>query len=43
LTIPRAVRVEHIAHTRDLSARQARRTRIDFISRTCGYAAIRGN
>ena len=36
LTIPRTVRVEHIAHARDLSGRQARRTRLDFISRMCG-------
>lgn len=36
LTIPRTVRVEHVAHARDLSARQARRTRVDFLSRMCG-------
>lgn len=35
LAIPRAVRVNHVAHTRDLSSRQARRTRIDFISKLC--------
>ena len=35
LSIPRTVRVEHIAHARDLWAPQARRSRIDCISRMC--------
>ncbi len=36
LGIPRTVRVNHVAHTHDLGTRQARRTRVDFISQLCG-------
>lgn len=36
LSIPRTVRVEHVAHARDLWALQARRARIDFITQMCG-------
>lgn len=36
LSIPRTVRVAHVAGTRDLAGRQARRVRVDFISRLCG-------
>lgn len=35
LSIPRTVRVAHVAHGRDLAGRQARRMRVDFISRLC--------
>lgn len=35
LSIPRVVRVDRVAAIADLGARQARRTRIDFISRLC--------
>ncbi len=36
LSIPRTVRVEHVAHARDLWAPQARRARVNFITRMCG-------
>jgi len=35
LAIPRVVRVHHVTSAADLGARQARRTRIDFITRLC--------
>ncbi len=36
LAIPRTVRVDRVAHSHALSSRQARRTRVDFISNLCG-------
>lgn len=36
LSIPRTVRVDYVAHTRDLSSVKARRNRVDFISNLCG-------
>lgn len=36
LSLPRTVRVDHVAHARDLWALQARRARVDFITRMCG-------
>lgn len=36
LGIPRSVRVDRVAHARDLLSVQARRRRVDFITRLCG-------
>lgn len=36
LSIPRTVRVEHVAHAHDLWSSQVRRARIDFLTQMCG-------